>query len=61
MIGPITKNAILGVMFGVIALPIWASLSHQLAIQTSLLVGFAGGLVGGTTWGAFRRLQDGRA
>jgi hypothetical protein len=56
MIGPITKHAILGVIFGVTALPIAAALSHQLSIGGAVVAGFAGGLVGGTAWGALKQL-----
>jgi membrane protease YdiL (CAAX protease family) len=59
MIGPITKNAILGVIFGVVALPIWAALTRQIPLPASVLVGFAGGLTGGLVWGVWtRRLRS---
>ena len=61
MIGPITKNALLGVVFGVIALPIWAALSKQIPIPASLVIGFAGGLTGGLAWGAWTRLTQRRS
>ena len=61
MIGPITKNAILGVVFGVIALPIWAALSKQIPVPASLLIGFAGGLTGGLVWGAYTRVLQRRS
>lgn len=57
MIGPITKHAILGVIFGVTALPIAAALSGDLSIGGSVVAGFAGGLVGGTTWGVLKTWQ----
>ena len=56
MIGPVTKHALLGVIFGVISLPIWAALSRQMPVPTSVVVGFAGGLTGGTMWGIWTRL-----
>jgi hypothetical protein len=55
MIGPITKNAILGVVFGVVALPIWAALSRQIPVPVSVVVGAAGGLTGGLLWGTWTR------
>jgi hypothetical protein len=61
MIGPITKNAILGVVFGVIALPIWAALSKQIPIPASVVIGFAGGLTGGLAWGAWTRAVQRRS
>ncbi len=56
MIGPITKHAILGVVFGVTALPIAAALGHQ-SVGAALVAGFAGGLVGGTAWGALKTIR----
>ena len=61
MIGPVTKNAILGVIFGVISLSLWAALSRQMAISTGVIVGFAGGLTGGVVWGALTRFVHRRA
>jgi len=61
MIGPITKNAILGVVFGVIALPIWAALSKQIPVPASVVIGFAGGLTGGLAWAAWTRLVQRRS
>ena len=61
MIGPITKNALLGVVFGVIALPIWAALSKQIPVPASLVIGFAGGLTGGLAWGAWTRVMQRRS
>jgi hypothetical protein len=61
MIGPITKNAILGVVFGVIALPIWAALSRQIPVPVSVVIGFAGGLTGGLAWGAWTRTLQRRS
>ena len=55
MIGPVTKNALLGVIFGVISLPIWAALTGQMPVPASVVVGFAGGLTGGTMWGLLTR------
>ncbi|HEY0991195.1 MAG TPA: hypothetical protein VFD36_20340 [Kofleriaceae bacterium] len=61
MIGPITKNAILGVVFGVVALPIWAALSKQIPVPASLIIGFAGGLTGGLAWGVWTRAVQRRS
>ena len=61
MIGPLTKNAILGVVFGVIALPIWAALSKQIPVPASVIIGFAGGLTGGLVWGAWTRAVQRRS
>jgi hypothetical protein len=61
MIGPITKSAILGVVFGVIALPIWAALSKQIPVPASVIIGFAGGLTGGLAWGAWTRAVQRRS
>jgi hypothetical protein len=55
MIGPVTKNALLGVVFGVITLTIWAALSKQMPVPAAALVGFCGGLTGGVVWGALAR------
>jgi hypothetical protein len=55
MIGPVTKNALLGVIFGVIAMTVWAALSKQMAIPVAALLGFCGGLTGGVVWGALHR------
>lgn len=55
MIGHVTKNAILGVVFGVVALPLWAALSNEIAVPASVLIGIAGGLTGGLIWGAWTR------
>ena len=57
MIGPITKHAILGVVFGLTAFPIAAALSHQ-AIGASVVAGFAGGLIGGTSLGVLKQLRQ---
>jgi hypothetical protein len=54
-VGPVTKYAILGVIFGVIALPIWALGTGQLSLQASLLAGFGGGLTAGTAWGLAKK------
>ena len=61
MIGPITKNAILGVVFGVVALPIWAALTKQIPVPVSVIIGFAGGLTGGLAWGAWTRAVQRRS
>jgi hypothetical protein len=61
MIGPVTKNAILGVVFGVIALPIWAALTKQIPVPASVIIGFAGGLSGGLVWGALTRAVQRRS
>jgi len=52
----VTKHAILGVVFGVVALPIWAALSKQIPVPASVVIGFAGGLTGGLVWGAWTRV-----
>jgi hypothetical protein len=56
MIGPVTKHAILGVVFGVVALPIWGLLSGQFGLVPGLAGGFMGGLVGGTALGLGNKL-----
>jgi len=55
-IGPVTKFAILGVVFGVVALPLFGSLSGQFGLAAGLAGGFLGGLAGGTVWGLGSRL-----
>ncbi|HET9626102.1 MAG TPA: hypothetical protein VFP84_32295 [Kofleriaceae bacterium] len=59
MIGPVTKNALLGVTFGVITLTVWAALSRQMALPVAALLGFCGGLTGGVVWGAMHRVVRG--
>jgi hypothetical protein len=54
-LGPVTKYAILGVVYGLVAGTLWATLSGQVAPIAGALGGFAGGLVGGTIWGAATR------
>ncbi len=53
-IGPVTKHAILGVVLGLVVLPIW-SLTGQFPMSTALIAGFGGGLVGGTTLGLVKK------
>jgi len=54
-IGPVTKYAILGVLFGLVAGTLWAALSGQVEPIAGVVSGFAGGLVGGTVYGAAYR------
>ena len=61
MIGPVTKNAILGVIFGVISISLWAALSRQMPVATGVVIGFAGGLTGGIVWGTLTRFVHRRA
>ena len=56
MLGPVTKYAILGVVFGVVAFPIWGGLSGQFSVLNGLAAGFMGGLVGGTVLGLGHKL-----
>jgi hypothetical protein len=55
-IGPVTKYAILGVVFGVVAMPLFGVLSGQYGLAAGLAGGFMGGLAGGTVWGLGTRL-----
>jgi len=54
-LGPVTKYAVLGVIYGLVAGTLWAALSGQVAPVAGALGGFAGGLVGGAVYGAARR------
>lgn len=54
-VGLVTKYAILGVVFGVITVPLWCLITHQFPIQTGLFAGFAGGLTGGAAWGLVKK------
>ncbi len=51
-VGPVTRYALLGVVYGVVAGTLWAALSGQVAPIAGALGGFTGGLVGGVVWGA---------
>jgi hypothetical protein len=50
-LGPVTKYAILGVVFGVVTLPLFGVLSGSFGLVAGLAGGFMGGLAGGTVWG----------
>ena len=56
-LGPITKYAVLGVIYGLVAGTLWASLSGQYAPIAGALGGFVGGLTGGSLYGLVRRRQ----
>jgi hypothetical protein len=47
----ITRHAILGAVFGVISLSIWAALTHAIPVATGAGVGFMAGAAGGAVVG----------
>ena len=56
-LGPVTKYAVLGVLYGLVAGTLWATLSGQYTPAAGALGGFVGGIVGGTAWGLSKRLR----
>ena len=47
----VTRHAIMGAVFGVISLSIWAALTHAFPVATGAGVGFLGGVAGGAVIG----------
>ncbi len=50
-IGPVTKNAVLGVIFGLTSGSLYAAMVESITVTQGAFGGFVGGLVGGTVWG----------
>lgn len=57
-IGPVTKFAILGVVIGVVTLPLVGVLTGQFGLGAGLAGGFVGGLVGGGAFGLGSRFAS---
>lgn len=53
-LGPVTRFAILGVVFGIVSGTLWATLSGLEPVQGAA-VGFMGGLSAGTAYGLLLR------
>jgi hypothetical protein len=58
MLGPVTKYAILGIVFGVVSLTLWGVLSGQFGALQGAAGGLVGGLVGGAVWGVGTKLAS---
>ncbi len=50
-VGPVTKHAVLGTLYGLVAGTTWGALTSGWTIPQGAFGGFVGGLVGGTVWG----------
>jgi hypothetical protein len=60
-ISPMTKYAILGVVFGVVVLPLFGVVSGQFGLVAGHAGGFLGGLAGGIVWGLATRFANARS
>jgi hypothetical protein len=47
----VTRHAIMGAVFGIVSLSIWAALTHAIPIATGAGLGFMGGVAGGAVVG----------
>jgi hypothetical protein len=57
-LGTLVRFAILGAMFGAVAMPIWATLTHTMPVAVAVGAGALGGIVGGAVTGAGAVLQQ---
>jgi hypothetical protein len=54
----ITRYAIMGAVFGVISMSIWAALTHAMPVATGAGAGFLAGVAGGTVVGLGTALRQ---
>jgi hypothetical protein len=52
----VTRYAIMGAVFGVVSLPIWAAFTHAMSIRAGAGVGLLAGVAGGAAAGLVKSL-----